>query len=158
MARLKMCSHFSCTKIIEDNERYCNTHKKRYAARQKVRYKDYQRRRLEDHNEAKTQAFYHSDEWIRAKEVAKLSTFHIDIFHYYLIGKIIEGETVHHIIELKEDWSRRSDVSNLLYLSNKNHAKIHSKYNSCIEDKKRIQKMLLELKKRFDEEFKTPAG
>ena len=153
MARLKLCSHYSCRKVIAEDSRFCEYHQAKYMARQKERYKDYQRRRLEDYNEAKAQGFYHSTDWDRIKEAVKAGLYHIDIFEYYLTGKIVEGETVHHIIEVKEDWDSRLDVNNLIYLTNKNHSKIHSKYNAGLDSKKRIQKILFGLLERFNKEF-----
>ncbi len=37
-------------------------------------------------------------------------------------------DTVHHIEELKEDWSRRFDKDNLISLCESCHQKIHKKY------------------------------
>lgn len=154
MARLKLCSYRGCSKVINQDTRFCEYHQAKYMIKQKERYKDYQRRRLEDYNEVRAQGFYQSNDWSGLKEAVKASFFHIDIFEYYLTGKIVEGETVHHIIEVKEDWNSRFSIDNLIYVTQRNHLLIHSKYNKSKKDKEKAQKILLGLVEQFQKEFK----
>lgn len=153
MAILKLCSYRGCSKIVSPDTKFCEYHQDKYMKKQKERYKDYQRRRLEDYNEVMSQAFYQSSDWERLKEAVKASFFHIDIFEYYLTGKIVEGETVHHVIEVKEDWNNRFDINNLIYLTQRNHLLIHNKYNKSLKDKKKAQQILLGLIEKFSKEF-----
>lgn len=49
----------------------------------------------------------------------------MDIYSYYILQRIEYGHTVHHIVPIKEDWSKRLDVNNLIYLTESNHQAIH---------------------------------
>lgn len=157
MAILKTCSFHGCNKILRDSLKYCDYHQVKYGNEQKERYKEYKRRRLKDKFQVKAQSFYNSMEWERIKNAIKASLFHIDIFEYYLTGRIVEGEDVHHIIEIDEDWNSRLDINNLIYLTHKNHMRIHSKYNKSKKDKEKAQKILLGLLVQFEKEF-NPGG
>ncbi|MGL5152801.1 MAG: hypothetical protein ACRC7N_19770 [Clostridium sp.] len=153
MPILKQCSYHGCTKILNNDVKYCEYHQGKYDKEQKERYKEYQRRRLKDKFQVKAQKFYKSPEWERIKEAIKASVYHIDIFEYYLTGKIVEGENVHHIIEIDEDWNSRLDINNLIYLTHKNHMRIHSKYNKSKKDREKVQKILQGLLLAFEKEF-----
>lgn len=153
MARLKLCSHCSCSRVVELGQKYCAYHQHKHMIEQRKKYREYQQRRLSDYNEAKLQAFYQSGDWERLKEAVKASCYHIDIFEYYLTGKIVEGETVHHILELREHWDSRLDINNMIYLTNKNHKLIHNKYNKGNKEKLKVQKILFGLIERFEKEF-----
>lgn len=153
MAILKHCSHRGCYEVLQQDIQYCEYHSKKHIAKQKERYKEYQHRRLQDYNEVRSQSFYQSTEWDRLREVVKASLFHIDIFEYYRTGKIVEGETVHHILEVREEWEARFDVNNLIYLTQRNHLLIHKKYKESKEAKARVQRILLGLIEQFNKEF-----
>jgi len=86
-----------------------------------------QRQREYDLNkrDKKADQFYHSDEWGLAREDTIAYYAGIDIYSYYVLNSIEYGSIVHHIIPLKDDWSKRSDKSNLIYLTDINHGLIH---------------------------------
>lgn len=90
--------------------------------------------------------FYSSKEWsILRKQI--IETFYgIDIYSYYMEDRIESGYTVHHIIPIQEDWSRRLDKNNLIYLTESNHRLIH---NRMKEEKEATVKLLLDLIQRF---------
>lgn len=113
------------------------------------RYKKYR----ESRTDKKENSFYASKEW-RVK-VAKIKDLvkGIDLYSYYELGITEEGRTVHHIVELKEDWSKRLDDENLILLTDSNHRKIHNMMMKSEEDKRKIQKRLREIVKKFYEEI-----
>ena len=78
----------------------------------------------------------------------------MDIVEYYSTGRVIAGERVHHIVELNEDWNSRLDVSNLIYLTEQNHRKIHAIYESSIKNKKIMQDKLFKMIDKFYKDFK----
>lgn len=117
----------------------------------KNRHKEYKKYRQDN----KEQCFYASSEWLRKKEDVKAFYSGIDIYSFYILHTIEEGQTVHHIVELKEDWSRRLDNENLIYLTEANHQLIHKLYK---EDKEGIQKLLCSLIERYRKEFKGVGG
>lgn len=149
MPMLKQCSWHGCTKIINDGVSYCEYHQDKYDKEQKKRFKEYKLRREDD----KENSFYNSDSWKRLRASVTAMYFYIDILEYYSTGRIIQGENLHHIIEVKEDWARRLDIDNLIYLSSGNHRRVHAYYNKGIKERKQMQKVLFGLVERFVEEF-----
>lgn len=152
MAILKQCSWCSCTKIVEDNVKYCEYHSKKHSAKEKERYKEYKIRKSHNEEYKRFQSFYNSEAWQRVKEVAILNTLAIDVIDYYKLGRITQGERVHHIIEVSEDMEKRLDTDNLIYVTERNHRIIHREYNKG--NKKEMQELLLSLKNKFMDEFK----
>ncbi|MDU1822392.1 HNH endonuclease [Clostridium sp.] len=145
----KLCSYSGCNVLVDYGTKYCYKHR----TKDKERYKDYRRSRLQDKEEKARQEFYNSTEWKNMRDLVIKKCFGIDIVEYYKTGQIIMGYTVHHIIELKEDWEKRLDINNLIYLSQENHVKIHKMMERSKEDKDKVIEMLLELKARFEQEF-----
>lgn len=111
----------------------------------KERHKEYKKYRTD----VKEQIFYSSDGWEIIKEKVKDKFKKIDIYSYYIYGVIEYGQTVHHIESIKENWERRLDISNLIYLTESNHQKIHKLMRN---DLKGTQKILYGLIKRFESE------
>ncbi len=113
----------------------------------KQRHKEYDKYS----RDKKSDAFYHSKEWELARDDTINYYTGIDIYSYYILGKIEYGQTVHHIVPLKDDWIKRVDRKNLIYLTESNHQLIHKamnegKYGETIE-------LLNGLVKRYEEEF-----
>lgn len=154
MAIYKQCSWHGCTKIIEDGIKYCDYHQSKYDKENKERYKEYSYRRRRDKEQKKYQDFYSSKEWLAARKAIISECLGMDILEYYRTGKVIEGERVHHIVELSEEWSYRLDVSNLIYLTEQNHRRVHAEYDKGDNEKKAMQRLLFELLDRFNREFK----
>ena len=142
---LKKCNYYNCNKLVDYNVKYCELHKDT----DKERYKEYKANRT-DHKE---QRCYGSKEWKIAREKAICFSFGLDLIELYLNNRIVKGETVHHIIEIKEDWNKRLDINNLFYLTQENHLKVHAKMNESKRNKEYIINMLMQLKERFKNEY-----
>lgn len=93
-------------------------------------------------------AFYHSQEWIRLSERVRID-YGCDVYEYMTTGRIVRPDAVHHIIPLKDDWSRRLDRSNLIPLSAGNHDMIEHEYK---KNKIETQKKLFEMLENFNRE------
>ena len=145
----KLCSYSGCNVLVDYGTKYCDKHR----TKDKERYKDYRRSRLQDREEKARQDFYNSTEWKNIRDLVIRKCFAIDIVEYYKTGQIVMGYTVHHIIELKDDWNKRLDINNLIYLSQENHIKIHKLMERSKEDKEKVIEMLLQVKARFEQEF-----
>lgn len=52
----------------------------------------------------------------------------IDIYMYMTKGKVIPADTVHHIIPLRSDWSKRLAISNLMSLHHDTHSMLEREY------------------------------
>ena len=79
----------------------------------KQRHKEYDRYS----RDKKSDSFYHSKEWKEARDKALEADERLDVYAYMTSGQIIAADTVHHIVPLRDDWSKRCDVSNLMSLS-----------------------------------------
>lgn len=151
MPILKKCSWSGCTRILKDNNKYCTYHKKLYEKENKERYKEYKARRLHNEEQQRFQKFYNCEAWKRLRELAINDTVAIDVVDYYMMGQINQGERVHHIIELNQDFNKRLDRTNLIYLTERNHRIVHREY--CNGNKAKMQELLFSLKIKFMKEF-----
>lgn len=118
-----------------------------YNARE--RYKEYNAKR----NDKEEQKFYRGKEWVECKEHRQMELLYIDWYEYYINGNITQGYTLHHIEELKECKSRALDKSNLIYLTQANHIRVHKEYLKSNKDKNNTKQILFECLKKAKEEF-----
>ncbi len=137
---LKKCR---CGKLISQSQMYCEECSKSLNERHKE-YNKYRRNK-------KHSKFYISGEWLKLRAKILQDFNHIDIYQYYINGRGVKAEMVHHIVELEEDWSKRLEVSNLIPLSNATHNMITRQYRDKRE-RDRLQKLFYELIKRYKEE------
>lgn len=107
------------------------------------RYAEYDRLR----RDRKAAEFYHSPEWIRMSDLVRRECG-CDVYEYMTTGRIIKPDAVHHIIPLRDDWSRRLDRTNLIPLSDTNHSAIEQMYK---KNKKDAEKNLFDALKKFSE-------
>lgn len=115
----------------------------------KERYKEYKARR----NDKEEQEFYRSKAWIKCKENRLVELINIDWYEYYTNNNIVQGYTLHHIDELKECRGRALDKSNLIYLTQANHIRVHKAYLKSYNNKIKMKKILFECLKKAKEEF-----
>nr|DAJ91744.1 MAG TPA: NinG protein [Caudoviricetes sp.] len=118
--------------------------------RNKLRNKEYD---LYNRDKENTK-IYRSKQWIKLTQQCKSKFNGLDIYQLYKYNKIIHGELSHHIKEVKEDKNRVYDISNLIYLSNKSHAEIHTAYKKSKEDKLAMQAYLFKIVQRYKEEYR----
>ena len=88
---------------------------------------------------------YHSAQWKRLRSPVMEFYSNMDIYSWYKYGRIEAGFIVHHIIPLKDDYDRRFDMSNLIYLTDANHKAIHSLYDESEEKKAEVQQELFDM-------------
>ena len=75
----------------------------------------------------------------------------MDIISYFEDREIVYGETVHHIVPVKEDWSRRYAVDNLIYLTEQHHQQVHESMKAG--KVKEVQQYLRGLIERWNQEM-----
>lgn len=136
----KICN---CGKVIEIAEGKCSSCMNKAKARHKL-YDSTTR-------DEESTTFYHSDEWKKTRRDIINHYNGLDIYLYYTEKKIAYATTVHHIIEAKEDMSKRLVLNNLIPVTDGTHSKIHQLYKV---DKSTTQRLLKELLTRFENEFK----
>ncbi|MDN7145346.1 HNH endonuclease [Liquorilactobacillus mali] len=125
---MKQCNHAGCRTLVPFNERYCVKHKQ---ALNKYRYN----KRMYNSDESKYQQFYKSTAWRRLSR--RFLENNPICVKCYEDGVIRKADVVDHVQEVKDNWSRRLDESNLQALCNSHH---NTKTRN--ERKKREQKSL----------------
>lgn len=75
-------------------------------------------------------AFYLTDEWDSARNMCISSCFGLDIISLFIENKIEYGFTVHHIVPLIKDYSKRLSQSNLIYVTESHHRRLHRLYDA----------------------------
>ncbi len=121
--------------MVSQGCRYCDMHDKKKAEGQREydgKYRDKRGKR-----------FYHSREWQSARKRALARDKGIDLYLYMIEGRVVMADTVHHIIELSEDYGRRCDIDNLISLSGETHDKVSAIYKDATK-KKNMQRILRE--------------
>lgn len=77
---------------------------------------------------ADVKQFYNTTEWAKARAKAMQLTYGLDPISLILNNRIEQAFTVHHIIPIIDDYSKRLDTDNLIPLTEKNHRMIHEMY------------------------------
>ena len=142
MALYKRCSR--CGKRLDYGSK-CTCSSKRY--KDEDRY----------YQDSKSKKFYKSQMWQKAREQAIAATYGLDIYSLFEHGIIEYGTTVHHIIPICEDWSKRDDINNLIYLTDSNHQLIHALLDDASSHDKIIKK-LIGLKNKFKNFYGNGEG
>ncbi|QEY34627.1 HNH endonuclease [Caproiciproducens galactitolivorans] len=146
MSLKHICPYLGCHELIPVSERYCQKHMALINARQaeydsSVRHK----------RDAKLTAFYHSQQWVKLQRVIIAKYHGLDLWAYFVDHEIVKAEMVHHIKPLREYWSDRLSIGNLIPLSNANHGMIEQLYKTSKREE--TQRKLLGLIERWEEEF-----
>lgn len=122
-----ICKRVGCKKLIEKglNNGYCDEHKdygeQKLKEAKRIRYSNYDKDR-----DPKLVSFYHGVKWKRLRE-SVLTRDNYLCQDCLSANKLVGAEEVHHIIEVKEDWDKRYDESNLISLCKSCHRKRHTR-------------------------------
>lgn len=105
----------------------------------KVRVRDYNKKVRYNKDNIEYSKFYDSPYWKRMSKYIRIK--YNGLCLYCLIKYEIEAlaDVVHHIIELKEDYSKRLEEDNLLTLCHSCHNNLHKNYTE--NDKKELYKI-----------------
>lgn len=123
-----ICKKIGCKQLVEKglNNGYCDSHKEfgqqKIEESKKIRYAEYDKRR-----DKKLVAFYNGIKWRRLRDFI-LSRDNYLCQDCLKQNDIAAAEEVHHIIEVKVDWSKRYEQDNLVSLCKSCHRKRHGKY------------------------------
>lgn len=91
----------------------------------------------------KSKAFYISHEWERIRKTVLELDEGIDVYLYMTKGEVTAADTVHHITPLRDDWSKRCSVDNLISLNHDTHSMIEQLYKKDQEGtEKRLRALL----------------
>ncbi|WVT91018.1 HNH endonuclease [Enterococcus durans] len=104
MAVKKQCNHAGCKVLVDYRQKYCEKHKPTTKQTNADRYEHRKR------TGGKYFKFYHSKEWKKASQLYKLN--HPCCEDCLEEGIIRKTDVTDHVIELRDDWSKRLDESN----------------------------------------------
>lgn len=153
MSLKKQCSWHGCKVLVDYGIPYCNEHQAAWEQRERERYKEYDTRRNKDKSRVKHKSLYSTADWSAVRSYVVQLRYGIDVLEYYRTGRVVQGERVHHIACLEDDWSRRLDTDNLIYLTESNHRQVHIEYDKGIKEKKKMQNILFSVMDKFGKEF-----
>lgn len=131
---LHMCR---CGRLIPQTIRLCEE----CEAKDGQRYKDYNEHRRDN----KTAAFYVSREWRQMRPRVLSAYDFVDLYALHVLREIRRADTVHHIVEITEDWTRRLDTLNLFPMASSTHNTIHTLYDRDEATKAATQATLRQL-------------
>lgn len=100
----KQCNHAGCKVLVDYRQKYCDKHKPATKQTNADRYENRKR------TGGKYFKFYHSKEWKKASQLYKLN--HPCCEDCLEEGIIRKTDVTDHVIELRDDWSKRLDESN----------------------------------------------
>lgn len=103
----KLCR---CGKVIEYNQKRCDECEQQAKQQQAKRHKHYDRYKRNQ----KSKAFYESRAWRRTRKNVLARYKGLDIYDFFINKTITHATTIHHIVELTDNWSRRLDTKNLI--------------------------------------------
>ncbi len=127
MALMKYCNRTGCNRLVAQGIRYCEAHTVGRTAENRQRHKEYD---AHCRNQA-AKDFYNSAEWKAARARALSRDAGIDIYLYIVEGRVAPADTVHHIVELSEDFSKRCDMGNLISISEATHSMVSRAYKDA---------------------------
>ena len=135
-----------CGAVINAFSRHCDDCVHKYKVHETVRQRQYDTLR-----DKKIKEFYSSAKWVDNRNRVVSKFLNLDIYEYYQNNRIVNATTVHHIIPIKDDFSKRLEFCNLIPVSNATHQHIHAIYEHG--NSQDMQKLLKNLLDRFINEF-----
>ncbi|WP_250455985.1 HNH endonuclease, partial [Clostridium tertium] len=111
-----------CGKVIPYSMKVCDECKSKVELERKQNIKYYKQTTYE--RDSKYNKFYKSKEWNTVRQLAIVRD-HALCKDCLDNNVITPYNTVHHIVPIKEDWSRRLDINNLICLCESCHQKRH---------------------------------
>jgi 5-methylcytosine-specific restriction endonuclease McrA len=121
MGLLKICR---CGKLITQAERQCPACKEKQLIKDKSRHKRYDNSKRHTEDNQMFDHFYKTKEWRITREVA-IARDHALCQDCLKDNRIRAFNSVHHINPLKEAWSQRSNLTNLVCLCARCHQERH---------------------------------
>lgn len=119
----------------------------------KVRQNKRDQQKYYDQNLRKNYDIYHSPIWLSLRDQCKSRFTGIDVYQYYKYNKLVEGTLAHHIVPVEDDKSLIYDLDNLVFVSDRTHAEIHSLYDCGQASREATQALLRGYRDRWLDEM-----
>lgn len=108
----------------------------------KLRHKEYDKYS----RDKKSKQYYDSKEWEQTRQNTLELDDGIDVYLFMTEGIVEIADTVHHIVPLRDDWTKRNDTDNLMSLHHDTHSKIERMYR---KNKSNMEKELKEMLEQY---------
>lgn len=72
--------------------------------------------------------YYHTGEWHRVSTYILRKYDGVDVYAWAVHRVLLTADTVHHIVPLKENYGKRTEIDNLIPVSRKSHSEIEKLY------------------------------
>jgi len=109
----KQCNHAGCNKLVDYTTKYCEKHEAMKKPQQTDSF-EYKRKKY-----GKYHAFYKTRHWRRLSELQRIKQPLCEMCLEQ--GIIKKADVADHIIEIRDDWSKRYDDSNIMSLCHSCH-------------------------------------
>ena len=126
-----------CNKVIDVTNRYCDDCSKNYNAKSR---KEYDEVRKED----EFHSFYKTKEWKSVRKTVLDKYNYIDLYELHINERMVIANTVHHIIEVREEYDMRLEINNLFPCSSRTHNRIEKMYRRNKEETQMLLRKLLQ--------------
>ena len=104
------------------------------------------------HRNKRSRYIYHTREWNHLSHLVRKHAMGRDEYVYATEGITIPGNTVHHIIPLRDDITKAFDINNLICLSSNTHDKaVKREYEASVARKKKMQAVMLRIAREREE-------
>ena len=104
------------------------------------------------HRNRRSRYIYHTREWSLLSKLVRKHADYIDEYVYATEGRIIPGDTVHHIIPLRDDVTKAFDERNLICLSRQTHESVVAReYEASTARKKKMQSVMFDIVRKREE-------
>lgn len=133
-----------CGKIIPQSMKRCPECQSKYDKRITLNNREAYKRYKSKRTDSKEQKFYLSKEWIFTRETVKQRDRGLCML-CDSNNKLSFVDNVHHIEELKDNWSKRTSMDNLICLCDRCHYYVHKKYKKSPKDKEAMQQKLRDI-------------
>lgn len=153
MSIKKFCAWQGCNEAVDIGKAYCPKHMAQYELRQKESQRNYDKS-IRYKRDKKYYDFYHSNEWLQMTAYINNKYKGLCLWSYYMDHAIVRVEEVHHIISLRDDFTQRLNISNLIPLGFTIHKRIEGIYKRGRKEKADMQCQLRELITMWDREMK----
>lgn len=116
------CARPGCPQLVTPPQRYCEAHAKAAAHQEAERERLYDRQQ----RDPRVVEFYHSAAWRALRERALVRDAYL-CQPCLRERRIARADTVHHIVPIEQDWSRRLDLRNLESVCRACHNRLHER-------------------------------
>lgn len=140
MPRVRRCRRSGCHVMVsvDSSNPYCSEHASLYDEQRGDSKQNYNRAYNAFKRDKEANEFYHSSDWKDVRSMI-LQRDHYLCQECKRNGIIHQGNTVHHIIPLRDDWSKRLDVDNLEVICPTCHNKEHFEKGYSQQRKEKIK-------------------